>query len=52
MISEQIIKAKTILKGLEQLMSNPTINGIDNINKKLIDLDAVVQHMMIKWDKK
>ena len=51
MISEQIIKAKAIIKELEQLIANPAINGVHNINAKLVDLDAIVQHMMIKWDK-
>lgn len=51
MISEQIIQAKRILTELERLNSNPTLNGIDKIREKLLDLDAVVQHMLIKWDK-
>lgn len=51
MISEQIIKAKAIIKELELLNSNPALNGVENIRTKLIELDAVVQHMMIKWDK-
>lgn len=50
-ISYLIVKAKRLLKELEELNSNPDITGKQNINKSLIELDATVQQMMIKWEK-
>ena len=51
-ISNQIITAKSILKRLEQLNSNPSLSGHERIFNALIDLDAAIQNMFIELDKK
>jgi hypothetical protein len=52
MISQYIINAKSILKRLEQLNSNPSMTTPHKIFDTLIELDVVVQDMFIELDKK
>lgn len=49
-ISSNIITAKSILKRLEQLNSNPEMVGHQRIYDALIDLDIVIQDIFIKLD--
>jgi len=51
-ISEDIIKAKNLLKSIELMMSNPLLTGRDKIYNEIIKLDNCVLTMLSKMEQK
>ena len=51
-ISEEIIRAKDLLKNIEMMMSNPLLTGRDKIYNEIIKLDNCVLTMLSKMEQK